>query len=183
MNALIIVDVQNDFADPAGGLYVTGGELLPALINEQLPSYNYTVYTQDWHPAETSHFGEDSWPPHCIADTWGAELHPELYVPDGSTFIRKGTQPDEDGYSAFNGEVNGETISTGLAEHLEELDVTGVFIAGIAFDVCVRATALDALALGLDTVVLGHLTASVDGSRYDEIAHEIKLAGGFVQEL
>ena len=82
--ALIVVDVQNDFADPKGSLYVKGGEMVVPVINEQVEAARaagaLVVYTQDWHPTSTPHFQKDGgiWPVHCVKETWGAELHPDL---------------------------------------------------------------------------------------------------------
>jgi nicotinamidase/pyrazinamidase len=120
--------------------------------------------TQDWHPPDTPHFAKDggTWPVHCVAETWGAALHPGLDVaPDVA--IRKGTG-GEDGYSGFTvrDPVSGETSSTGLEAALRERGVTRVVVVGIATDVCVAATAEDALELGFETVVLPGATRPVD---------------------
>jgi nicotinamidase/pyrazinamidase len=113
------------------------------------------VYTQDWHPPDTPHFAKDggTWPVHCVAGTWGAELHPDLEV-DGER-VRKGTG-GEDGYSGFTmaDPETGATSSTGLAELLREREVESVVIAGLATDYCVKATALDAVAQGFGATVL-----------------------------
>src|SRR5678815_1364885 len=103
--ALAVVDVQNDFAHPDGGLYVRGGENLVSTINAQIAKAGeagaVVVYTQDWHPASTPHFAKDGgiWPVHCVMDTWGAELHPQLLVT--GPVVRKGSS-GEDGYSGFS---------------------------------------------------------------------------------
>jgi len=151
--ALIVVDVQNDFADPEGSLYVEGGDRIIETVNERIAAAQDAgapvVYTQDWHPPETPHFvtGGGTWPVHCVRDTWGAELHPALRV-DGSV-VRKGTG-GEDGYSGFTmrDPVSGEEASTGLHEQLQERGVERVVVVGLALDVCVKATALDAIELG-----------------------------------
>ena len=102
--ALVVVDVQNDFAHPDGGLYVRGGENLVPTINAQIAKAReagaVVVYTADWHPASTPHFAKDGgiWPDHCVMDTWGAEFHADLDV-DGPV-VRKGSN-GEDGYSGF----------------------------------------------------------------------------------
>ena len=104
--ALVVVDLQNDFAHPDGSLYVAGGEevvpVVADLVRRALAAGATVVYTQDWHPPDTPHFADRGgrWPAHCVRGTWGAELHPALEVPEGTAIIRKGTN-GEDGYSAF----------------------------------------------------------------------------------
>ena len=167
--ALIVVDVQNDFADPGGSLSVRGGADIIAAINEQVALANaggaLVVCTQDWHPRHTPHFAKDGgvWPDHCVQGTWGAELHPALAVPDGTAIVRKGAN-GEDGYSGFTmrDPVTGESIPTMLEGLLREAAVTDVVVAGLATDYCVKATALDAVRLGLATTVLIDAVAAVD---------------------
>jgi nicotinamidase/pyrazinamidase len=157
--ALVVVDVQNDFADPGGSLYVADSATVIEVVNQAVQAARTggatVVYTQDWHPADTPHFAKDggTWPVHCVGGTWGAELHPELVV-DGER-VRKGTG-GEDGYSGFTmADVGtGATSSTGLAELLHQRDAERVVIAGLATDYCVKATALDAVRLGFPAVVL-----------------------------
>jgi nicotinamidase/pyrazinamidase len=104
--ALIVVDVQNDFADPAGSLWVRGGTDIVPVINEAIAAAKaagaFVVFTQDWHPPSTPHFAKDGgiWPVHCVGDTWGAELHPDLGADADAPRVRKGTN-GEDGYSGF----------------------------------------------------------------------------------
>ena len=165
--ALIVVDVQNDFADPAGSLYVAGGELLPApidaLVTTALDAAAFVVYTQDWHPATTPHFARDGgiWPVHCVRDTWGAALHPGLDV--RGPVVRKGSN-GEDGYSGFTmrDAVTGRSMPTELADLLEDRGIERVAVCGLATDYCVGATALDAQDLGLDTTLLLGLVRPVD---------------------
>ena len=165
--ALIVVDVQNDFADPAGSLSVgRAGRILPR-INDEVAAAREAgatvVYTQDWHPESTPHFAKDGgiWPVHCVADTWGAELHPDLVV-DGE-IIRKGSN-GEDGYSGFTmrDPVSGAATPTPLEGMLRERDVSRVVICGLATDYCVNATALDARRLGFETQVLMNAVAAVN---------------------
>jgi nicotinamidase/pyrazinamidase len=147
--ALLVVDVQNDFADPDGTLYVPGGEEVIGFINDQIAAASradaLVVYTQDWHPESTPHFEKDGgiWPVHCVADTEGAFFHPDLDVVEQAIFIKKGVGGD-DGYSAFHlrDPVTGEESSTGLADRLE--GVESVAVLGLALDYCVKETALDA---------------------------------------
>jgi len=165
--ALIVVDVQNDFADPNGSLYVAGGETAVGFINAQITEAAAAgatvVYTQDWHPASTPHFAKDGgiWPVHCVGGTWGAELHPGLQV--AGERLRKGTS-GEDGYSGFTvrDPETGAATPTTLAAMLTEAGVTEVVVLGLATDYCVKATALDAVRLGYPTTVLADGIRSVD---------------------
>jgi nicotinamidase/pyrazinamidase len=157
--ALVVVDVQNDFADPQGSLYVQGGAEVIDVVNDAVRSAGAAgatvAYTQDWHPADTPHFAKDGgvWPVHCVAGTWGAELHPALVV-EGE-HVRKGTG-GEDGYSGFTmaDPRTRATTSTGLVELLRQRGVEKVVVAGLATDYCVKATAIDAVELGFPTTVL-----------------------------
>ena len=165
--ALVVVDVQNDFADPGGSLYVAGGEHVVERVNREVAAAEaaggVVIYTQDWHPEHTPHFAQDGgiWPVHCVRDTWGAELHPGLAV--RGDVVRKGSG-GEDGYSGFSmrDPVSGEVSSTGLEAMLRERGVSRVVVVGLATDYCVKATALDAVGLGFDTVVLQEAVAGVD---------------------
>jgi nicotinamidase/pyrazinamidase len=156
--ALVVVDVQNDFADPAGGLYVAGGEQVIPVVNAEvdaaLDAGAAVFYTQDWHPPVTPHFAKDggTWPTHCVQGTWGAELHPDLRV--AGPVVRKGSS-GEDGYSGFHQRdpVTGQTIPTALDSLLRDADVTRTVVVGLAEDVCVKETALDAVRLGYDVIV------------------------------
>jgi nicotinamidase/pyrazinamidase len=165
--ALVVVDVQNDFADPNGSLFVHGADEIVDLINQAKQAArakgSVVVLTQDWHPETTPHFQpEGPWPVHCVGGTWGAELVPTLDR-HADAVVRKGTG-GEDGYSAFTmrDPTTGEDAPTGLAGLLRERGVETAVIVGIAGDVCVAATAEDAARLGFDTVVLWEATRSVD---------------------
>ena len=165
--ALIIVDVQNDFADPDGGLSVRGGASIVPRINAEVEAATaaggFVVYTQDWHPEHTPHFARDggAWPVHCVQATWGAELHPSLVL-QGPT-VRKGSN-GEDGYSGFTmrDPLTGETIPTELEHLLRERKIRRVVICGLATDYCVKATALDAVRLGFRTTVLAEAVRAVN---------------------
>jgi len=167
--ALIVVDVQNDFADPAGSLSVDGGEAIIATIDREIEHAQagdaVVVATQDWHPESTPHFAKDGgiWPVHCVAGAWGAELHPSLTLPAEAPRVRKGAN-GEDGYSGFTmrDPLSGETIATELEALLRAADVSRVVVVGLATDYCVKATALDALRLGFETAVLPDAIAAVD---------------------
>jgi nicotinamidase/pyrazinamidase len=163
--ALIVVDVQNDFADPAGNLSVAGGDAIVPYVNGQIAAAlaggAFVAYTQDWHPPSTPHFAKDGgpWPVHCVAGTWGAAFHPALTA-DAGPSVRKGAN-GEDGYSGFTmrDPLKGATVPTELDGLLRGRGIRRVVVCGLATDYCVRATALDAAALGYQTSVL------VDGVR------------------
>src|SRR5450759_4291412 len=166
--ALIVVDVQNDFADPAGSLRVAGADAILPYLNRQIAAAlagdALVAYTQDWHPPSTPHFAKDGgpWPVHCVAGTWGAALHPALTSGAGPA-VRKGSN-GEDGYSGFpmRDPGSGDLVRTELAALLRAHDVGRVVICGLATDYCVRATALDAVALGFPTSVLVEGVRAVD---------------------
>lgn len=165
--ALIVVDVQNDFADPAGSLYVRGGEeIVPpvnAQIDEALAAGALVAYTQDWHPPTTPHFQKDGgiWPVHCVAGTWGAELHADLHVE--GPIVKKGSG-GEDGYSGFSvrDPRSGEVDATQLESLLRAAGAERVMIAGLATDYCVVETLLDAVRLGHRAAVLASMIRAVD---------------------
>lgn len=186
--ALIIVDVQNDFGDPAGGLYVGGGEEVVAVANAEveaaLEAGATVVYTQDWHPPTTPHFAKDGgvWPVHCVRDTWGAALHPGLRV-DGEVF-QKGSN-GEDGYSGFTmrDPVSGQESSTGLIEYLREHGITRAVVLGLATDYCVKATALDAARHGLATALItaGIRAVNLQPGDGDAAIEEMRAAGVHIE--
>ena len=164
--ALVVVDVQNDFADPGGGLYVREGEAVVPLINVEVGAAQNAgatvVYTQDWHPESTPHFEKDGgiWPVHCVADSWGAELHPNLLV--HGPVVRKGTS-GEDGYSGFSvrDPVSGAAAPTQLQSLLDP-SVRRLVVVGLAGDYCVKETALDGVRLGYEVEVPLRLTRFVE---------------------
>jgi nicotinamidase/pyrazinamidase len=166
--ALVVVDMQHDFADPDGGLYVRGGEQLLPLVNAEIAAARgagaLVVYTQDWHPPTTPHFEKDGgiWPVHCVHDTWGADFVTGLDV-DGPT-VRKGVD-GRDGYSGFSvrDPVTGDRGETELGHLLHEAGVRRIVIVGLAGDYCVRETALDGLRLGFEVVV------PLEGTRFVEL--------------
>lgn len=166
--ALIVVDVQNDFAHPDGNLYVPGGDEIVTAVNHEIDAANQAdalvVYTQDWHPPSTPHFEKDGgvWPTHCVQDTWGAQLHEALRVVDGPV-VRKGTG-GEDGYSAFTvrDPESGEEAPTELETILRERRIGQVVVVGLAQDVCVKETVLDAARLAFGATVLTAVTRPVE---------------------
>ena len=186
--ALLVVDAQNDFADPRGSLYVRGGEHVVPVLNAEVANARRAgasvIYTQDWHPESTPHFQKDGgiWPVHCVMDTWGAELHPDL-VREGPV-VRKGSN-GEDGYSGFTmrDPETGETVPTALADMLADAGVTRLVVAGLATDYCVKSTVLDARAKGYPTTVLENAIRAVDLQPGDgDRAVEEMLAAGALLE-
>jgi nicotinamidase/pyrazinamidase len=167
--ALVVVDLQNDFADPAGGLAVAGGDAIVPRVNEEvaaaLDAGALVVVTQDWHPETTPHFAKDGgiWPVHCVAGTWGAELHAGFAMPPDAPRVRKGAN-GEDGYSGFTmrDPVTGSEVSTELEALLREREVERLVVCGLATDYCVKATALDAARLGFEVELIGDAVAAVD---------------------
>ena len=172
--ALVVVDVQNDFADPAGSLAVRGGHgvvvAVNAAVEEAQAAGSLIVATQDWHPESTPHFARDggTWPVHCVGGTWGAELHPAFRLPPMAPRVRKG-QNGEDGYSGFTmrDPTTGEESSTELESLLRDADIERLVVCGLATDYCVRATALDAVKLGFEVTVLMEACAAVNLEPHD----------------
>jgi nicotinamidase/pyrazinamidase len=188
--ALIVVDVQNDFADPDGSLYVRGGEEVVPFVNEQIERATEggatIVYTQDWHPETTPHFQKDGgiWPVHCVADTWGARFHPALRVMDGASILRKGTD-GKDGYSAFSvrDPTSREVESTRLDGQLRDAVAERLVVLGLATDYCVKETVLDARRLGFATVVLtgGIRAADLEPGDGDRAIEAMRDAGAVLE--
>ncbi|MGH2756868.1 MAG: isochorismatase family protein [Actinomycetota bacterium] len=186
--ALIVVDVQNDFADPNGSLYVPGGdEILPVVnraIDEARAADALVVYTQDWHPPDTPHFEKDGgiWPVHCVKESWGAELHPDLKVV--GEIVRKGTR-GEDGYSGFTvrDPASGDEESTQLERILRARDIEKIVVVGLATDYCVKATAVDAAGKGFPTVVLEEGIRAVNREPGDDeqALEEVRRAGVVIE--
>ena len=167
--ALVVVDLQNDFADPAGALSVAGGEAIIPLVNAEVDAATeagaFVVATQDWHPESTPHFAKDGgiWPVHCVGGTWGAELHPAFDLPADAPRIRKGMN-GEDGYCAFymRDPVTGEELPTELDQLLRDRGIERVVVCGLATDYCVKETAVDSVGLGYETSLLADAVAAVN---------------------
>ncbi len=165
MDALLVVDVQNDFC-PGGALAVTDGDAVVAPVNALAPRFPLVVATRDWHPPDHGSFagvdvptwsGVDPpgiWPVHCVAGTEGAQLHPRLDLDAIDVVLDKGVDRDNQGYSAFQ--------STGLAEALTARGVDRVTVAGLATDYCVKESVLDALRAGFDVRVVTDAVRAVD---------------------
>jgi nicotinamidase/pyrazinamidase len=176
MDALIIVDVQNDFC-PGGALAVTDGDAVIEPINRLARRAPLVIATRDWHPADHSSFTErgGQWPVHCVQGSAGAELHPGVDRERLDVVINKGLAPGADGYSAFEG--------TDLERLLRERGVERVDVAGLALDYCVKATALDARRAGFDVVVHRDATRAVDAVAGDgeRAVDELRTAGVTVE--
>ena len=165
--ALIVVDMQHDFIDPTGSLYVRGGEdvvePITRAIDETRAAGGLVVYTQDWHPEQTPHFADFGglWPAHCVIDSAGATLHPELPI-DGPV-VRKGSGP-EDGYSGFSvlHLPTGQNRETELSGILDENGVMAITVVGLAGDWCVKSTAIDGVRLGYRVTVPLAMTRFVE---------------------
>jgi nicotinamidase/pyrazinamidase len=186
-DALIVVDVQNDFC-PGGALPVPEGDHVVPVLNgylERAAAAGIPIFaSRDWHPPHTIHFAQDggTWPVHCVQHTPGAAFHPDLRLPPGAQIVTTGTSADEDGYDGFEG-----TLPDGrdLATALRDAGVTRVYIGGLATDYCVRATVLSARRAGFDTVWLRDASRAVeiqpgDGAR---AAAEMLEAGAQVGTL
>jgi nicotinamidase/pyrazinamidase len=168
-SVLIVVDLQNDFL-PGGSSPVPGGELVPQLANQLQGAFKLVVATQDWHPANHKSFAANHasrkpgeviqlkkmpqilWPVHCVQNTRGAELTSALRLNKVNKVIRKGTDADIDGYSAFFD--NGHVLATGLSDYLRDKRVKNIYVMGLGLEYCVKATALDAIGLGFQTFLL-----------------------------
>lgn len=158
-DALLVVDVQNDFT-PGGALAVPEGDEVVPVINRLLPGFALRVFTRDWHPpnhvsfSAAPEFRHLSWPPHCVQNTRGAEFHPGLAVGPQDWVVSKGDQPETEALSAFQG--------TDLAERLTRAGIRRVFVAGLATEYCVRRTAEDALRAGFAVVVIQDACRGID---------------------
>lgn len=146
-DALIVVDPQNDFC-PGGSLAVPHGDDIFPIVNSIMPRFRHVLATQDWHPRAHRYFQTygGPWPYHCLQGTPGADFHPSLDIGLIQDVVQKGTNPELDGYSGFAG--------TDLAERLRRRGVQRVFVAGLATDYCVKATAIEAGEHGFETYVL-----------------------------
>ena len=183
-----MVDVQNDFADPRGSLYVSEGELVVPFVNRQIEEARKAgapiVFTQDWHPPTTPHFAKDGgiWPVHCVMDTWGAEFHPDLSV-DGE-IVRKGATGN-DGYSGFTERhpTTSEKRATELVDVLREAGIERVMVVGLATDYCVKETAIDAVGYGFTTTVLadGIRGVNLEPGDDERALEAIRATGGTIE--
>lgn len=193
MKCLIIVDMQYDFL-PGGALPVAGGDTLIPVINRLQPDYELVVATQDWHPADHKSFASQHegthpfdviewrgsrqtlWPDHCVQGSYGAELHRHLEPYKIEAIFRKGMNPEIDSYSGFFD--NGHLKSTGLGDYLKGRGVEAVHVCGLAADFCVYFTALDALGLGMKSVIIESATLPINAATYATIKQQFTEQGG-----
>jgi nicotinamidase/pyrazinamidase len=163
-DALVVVDIQNDFC-PGGALGVPSGDAIVPVLNRCLERFGTVgasmFLTRDWHPPVTKHFKAYGgvWPPHCVQGTRGAEFHPGIRYPAEAVVVSKGMNPEEDAYSAFQAE---DQSGRRLPAILTERGVHRLYVGGLATDYCVRATALDAIRAGFEVVVLTDAIGAVD---------------------
>lgn len=176
-DALIIVDVQNDFM-PGGRLPVPEGDAVVPIINGWVRAAvlgrAHVVASRDWHPANHSSFKENGgpWPAHCVQETEGADFHPDLELPEGYLHVSKGDRSELDQYSDFE--------ETTLAADLKELGVERVFVCGLAQDVCVKATVLDALKHGFETLIIRAGTRPLTRESGEDALAGMRRAGAVV---
>jgi len=177
-DALLVVDMQNDFCE-GGALGVDGGAALVPGINAEIAAARsagaLVIASRDWHPVDHVSFSHRGgpWPVHCVQDTQGAAFHPDLTLDADTIRVSKATAFDADAYSAFDG--------TGLGGYLKEQGIERVIVCGLALDVCVRATVLAAREAGFATVLLGQLSAAVDPDSVPACHEEFTAAGAEVR--
>ena len=184
-DALIIVDVQNDFC-PGGALAVTDGDQVVAVLNRLIAEFERSglpvVATRDWHPQRTAHFNTHggTWPPHCVQGTKGAEFHANLALGEGAVIISKGMAENADSYSGFDGV---DACGVRLADLLRERAVERLVVGGLATDYCVKQTALDGLDRGFKVVVLEDAVRGVNVKTGDarQALDEMKHAGAAIR--
>src|SRR6202453_4210464 len=175
-DALLVIDVQNDFM-PGGNLAVKDGDAIVPVINTLAKKFDHVILTQDWHPPEhisfatthnkqpyetiEAHYGPQTlWPEHVLQHTEGAAFHPVLHIPHAELILRKGFRRHIDSYSAFL--ENDHTTPTGLAGYLRERNLSRLFLCGLAYDFCVRYSAIDGHNLGFETIVIEDATRPVN---------------------
>jgi nicotinamidase/pyrazinamidase len=193
MNALIIIDVQNDFL-PGGALPVKDGDVIIPVVNNLQNKFDLVVATQDWHPFDhksfaSSHPGKKVleeinlnglpqvlWPDHCVQETNGAKFSPLLDTKKVEAIFRKGTDINIDSYSGFFD--NGKKKATGMGAYLKGRGITNIYIAGLAADYCVNFTALDGLQLGFDATIITDATRAIDPGNLKKVLEDFKEKGG-----
>jgi len=190
---LLVIDVQRDFC-PGGQLAIHDGDAVVPEINRLAAHFDHIILTQDWHPANHTSFASNHpgtqpyqtiqayygpqtlWPGHCVQGSPGAEFHPGLQLPSAELILRKGFRAEIDSYSAFL--ENDRQTTTGLAGYLRERGFKRIFLAGLAYDFCVRFSAIDAVRFGFAAIVIEDACRSVDlpGS-VDSTHHEFAQTG------
>jgi nicotinamidase/pyrazinamidase len=193
MNALIIVDVQNDFL-PGGALAVKDGDATIPLINNLQNNFDLVVATQDWHPGDhksfaSAHAGKKVfeeiildglpqvlWPDHCVQQTFGAQFSAQLDTQNIEAIFRKGMDKTIDSYSGFFD--NGKKKSTGMADYLKGRGISSIYVCGLAADYCVYFTALDGLELGFQSAIITDATKAIDENNFKKLLENFKSKGG-----
>jgi nicotinamidase/pyrazinamidase len=175
-DALLVIDVQNDFM-PGGALAIPDGDAIVPLINTLAKKFAHVILTQDWHPPQHISFAsthnkqhyeiiqapygpQTLWPEHVLQHTQGAAFHPTLHIPHAELILRKGFRRHIDSYSAFL--ENDHRTPTGLAGYLRERNLQRLFLCGLAYDFCVRYSAIDGHNLGFETIVIEDATRPVN---------------------
>ncbi|MFP4059322.1 MAG: bifunctional nicotinamidase/pyrazinamidase [Bacteroidales bacterium] len=192
MKALIIVDMQKDFL-PGGSLAVEGGDVIIPIINDLQNKFELVVATQDWHPKDhgsfaSNHEGKNPrdvidlngleqilWPDHCVQNSEGANFADDLDMTRVEAIIRKGMDAGIDSYSGFYD--NGHKKSTGLADYLRGRNVNEVFVCGLAGDVCVNFTSMDAIEEGFKTYLLVDATRPVNMEEFENVVENLQKKG------
>ncbi len=175
-DALLLVDIQRDFC-PGGALPVEGGSDVVPVLNRWIDAARQCgariVASRDWHPPDHTSFRDRGgrWPQHCIQDSEGAEFHPDLKIPEDAKIVSKGLRPDADNYSAFD--------RTPLADELRHSGIQRIFLGGLAQDVCVRQTALDARQLGFEVHLITDATRPLSAQDGERALREMQQAGVF----
>ncbi|HEY6413226.1 MAG TPA: bifunctional nicotinamidase/pyrazinamidase [Edaphobacter sp.] len=188
-DVLLVIDLQNDFC-PGGALAVTDGDAIIPTINALAQKFDHVILTQDWHPTQHISFSsthantkpyetieapygpQTLWPDHCVQQTQGAAFHPALAIPHAELILRKGFRRQIDSYSAFL--ENDHMTPTGLAGYLRERNLTRLFLCGLAYDFCVRYSAIDGKQQGFETIVIEDATRPVNlGSSIAETNHAL----------
>ncbi|MCY2687262.1 bifunctional nicotinamidase/pyrazinamidase [Salinimicrobium sp. TH3] len=193
MKTLIIVDAQIDFMS-GGALEVKNGDRIIPVINDILPHFELVVATQDWHPANHKSFAvnhpgkkefevielngleQKLWPPHCVQGTKGAELHPALETNPVEAIFRKGMDPEIDSYSGFYD--NGRKKSTGLSGYLKQKGAGDLYFCGLAADICVYFSLLDALKQGFNATLIENAAVPLLPKEFESIRKDIIKKGG-----
>ena len=194
MEALLLIDIQNDFL-PGGALEVNHGDAILPIVNQLIKKFRLVIATQDWHPADHKSFASNHatrkvgdiiklngldqilWPDHCVQGSFGAELSEKLDTSTLTKIFLKGTDPKIDSYSGFFD--NGHLKSTGLSDYLKDLNVDKIYISGLATDYCVKYTALDAMREGFKTwvVVDGTRAVNLHTNDFEKAIKEMEAAG------
>lgn len=169
-DALLLVDIQNDFCEGGSLAVPDASSILPVvnrMIDEAVAEGEQVIASRDWHPVDHCSFVARGgpWPPHCIQDSEGAAFHPDLTLPETAIRVSKGTAFDSDAYSAFDG--------TDLAGFLRRHGVQRLKVAGLAQDVCVQATVIDALQEGFDVDLVTSGTRAVEPARSEQVFTEL----------